>query len=55
MWKTNLWLQVGNGGEIDRETEIDIGTLLYMKQITNRNLLLSIRKYSKLCNGLYEK
>ena len=37
------------------EIEIDIGTLLYMKQITNKNLLQSIRKYSKLCNGPYEK
>ena len=37
--KTNLWGEVGGG--INWETGIDIYTLLYIKQITNKDLLQS--------------
>ena len=40
MQKTNLWLAGGkSGGEVNWEIGIDIYTLLYIKQITNKNLL----------------
>ena len=42
MQKTNLWLPRGesrDGGEINWETGIDKYTLLYIKQITNKDLL----------------
>ena len=42
MQKTNLWLPGGRvGGGINREIGIDIYTLLYIKQITNKDLLYS--------------
>ena len=42
MQKTNLWLPRGKGqGEINWETGIDIYTILYIKQITNKNLVYS--------------
>lgn len=34
------------------ETGIDKNTLLYMKQITNENLLCSTGNYSMICGGL---
>ena len=42
MQKTNLWLPGGkHGGGINWEIGIDIYTLLYIKQITNKDLLYS--------------
>ena len=42
MQKTNLWLPRGKvGRRINWEIVIDIYTLLYIKQITNKNLLYS--------------
>ena len=41
MQKTILWLPGGKGAGINREIEIDIYTLLYIKQITNKDLLYS--------------
>ena len=42
MQKTNLWLPKGEGrGGMNWEIGIDIYTLLYVKQITNENLLYS--------------
>ena len=42
MWKTNLRLPAGKeGGGTNWEIGIDIYTLLYIKQITNKNLLYS--------------
>ena len=41
MQKTNLWLAAGRGGEINWEVGMDIYRLLYIKQITNKNLLYS--------------
>ena len=42
MQKTNLWLPGNKGwGGINWETGIDLYTLLYIKQITNKNLLYS--------------
>ena len=41
----NLWLPGGGGGRwqkgIDRELELDMYTLLYLKRITNKDLLYS--------------
>ena len=45
----NLWL-LGEG--IVRELGIDIYTLLYLKWITNKDLLYSIGNFSMLCGGL---
>ena len=40
MQKTNLWLPSGKvGGGINWEIGIDIDTVLYIKQITNKDLL----------------
>ena len=42
--KTNLWLPKGNGGVgggINQEVAINIYTLLYIKQIINKDLLYS--------------
>ena len=36
--KTNLWLPGSKGGRINWEIGIDIYTLLYIKQITNKDL-----------------
>ena len=41
MQKTNLWLPGGAGGGINWKIGIDIYTLLYIKYITNKNLLNS--------------
>ena len=43
------------GGKLGGETEtgIDIYTLLYIKQITNKNPLYSRGNYSVLCNDIY--
>ena len=44
MQKTNLWLSGDKGlggGKINWEIAIDIHTLLYIKQITNKKLLYS--------------
>ena len=41
MQKTNFGYQGIRGEEINWETEIDIYTLLYIKQMTNKNLLYS--------------
>ena len=41
MWKTNLQLPGGKWAGINWETEIDIHTRLYIKQITNKDLLYS--------------
>ena len=40
MQKTTVWLPGGKGG-VNWETGIDIYTLLYIKQMTNKNLLYS--------------
>ena len=39
MQKTILWLPGGKGGVVNWEIGIDIYTLPYMKQITNKELL----------------
>ena len=36
--KTNFWLPGDGGGGINWETGVDIYTLLYIKQITNKNM-----------------
>ena len=41
MQKTNLWLPGDWWGEINWEIGTDINTPLYIKQITNKNLLYS--------------
>ena len=41
MQKTNLWLPDDKGGGINWEIGIDIYTLLYIKQVTNKNLQYS--------------
>ena len=41
MWKTDLWLPGDKGEGINWEVGTDIYTLLYIKQITNKNLLYS--------------
>ena len=41
MQKTTLWLPGGKGGGINWDIGIDIYTLLYIKQITNKDLLYS--------------
>ena len=38
MLKTNLWLPGGKGGEANWKIGIDIYTLLYIKQRTNKDL-----------------
>ena len=38
MGKTNLWLPGGKGGGINWEVGIDLYTLLYIKQTTNKDL-----------------
>ena len=39
LWgKKNLWLSKVKGGEINWEFGIDMYTLLYLKQITNKDL-----------------
>ena len=46
-WKTNLWLlwlPGGKRGGINWEIGTEICTLLYMKQITNKDLLYSTGK-----------
>ena len=41
--KTNLWLPKGKrwGEEINQELEMNIHTLLYIRQITNKDILYS--------------
>ena len=41
--RTNYSYQVGEVGGIDWEIEIDMNTWLYLKYITNKDLLYSIR------------
>ena len=41
MQKTILWLLGGSGGGINWEIGTDIYTLLYIKQISNKDLLYS--------------
>ena len=41
MQKTNLWLPGDGGGGINWKIRIDIYILLYIKQITNKDLLYS--------------
>ena len=41
--KTNLRLPGGRGGEINWEAGMNIYTLLYIKQVTNKNLLYSTK------------
>ena len=42
MWKTNLWVTRGEReGGINWEIGIDIYTLLYIREITNKDLLYS--------------
>ena len=41
MQKTNLWLQGVRGGRINWKIGTDIYTVLYIKQITNKDLLNS--------------
>ena len=45
--KTNLWLPKGKGGEINQEFEINVYTLLYIKQITNKDRLYSTGNYTQ--------
>ena len=42
MQKTKLWLSGGKSGGINWEIDIDIYTPLYIKQITNMDLLYNI-------------
>ena len=43
-YETNLWLPKGQGG-VNQEFEINIHALLYIKQITNKDLLYSTGNY----------
>ena len=54
--RTNIWIQRGEGGGMNWEIEMDIYTLLCIKQITNENLLVQHRElYSMLCGNLNGK
>ena len=44
--KTNLWLPKGKGGGINQEFGVKIYTVLYIKQITNKDLLQSTGNYT---------
>ena len=52
--KNKLMVTKGEGGGMNWETGIDIYTLLYIKYITNKNLLYSTGN-SVFCNDLYGK
>ena len=52
--KTNLWLSKGKGGGINQEFEINIYTLLYIKQVTNKDLLYSTGKYTQYLVATYK-
>ena len=52
MQKTNVWLPGGRGGGINWDTGIDIYTVLYIKQITNKDLLQSTGNYIQYLNNL---
>ena len=43
--KTNSWLQRGKGRGINQQFEINRYKLLYIKQITNKDLLYSTENY----------
>ena len=45
--KINLWLPKGKGGEINQEFEINIYTVLYIKQINNKGLLYYTGNYTQ--------
>lgn len=42
MWAYLLWLGWGKAGSGDEELEIDMYTLLYLKQMANQDLLYSM-------------
>ena len=50
--KQTYGYQGATGEGITWETGIDIYTLLYIKQITNKNILNSTGNFSILCNDL---
>ena len=53
--KTNLLLPKGKkGGEINSEFGINIYTLLYIKQITSKDILYSTGEYTKYFIITYE-
>ena len=45
--KTNLWLPEGKGGGMNQEFGINLYKLLYIKQITRKDLLYSTRNYTQ--------
>ena len=47
--KTNLWLPKGNVGGMNQEFEINIHTLLYIRQIINKDLLYSTGNPTQCC------
>ena len=47
MQKINLWLPGGKGGGINWKIGVDKYTLLYIKQITNKDLLYSTESSSQ--------
>ena len=44
MQKMNVWIQRRKADRMNWEIGVDIYTLLYIKLITNKNLLYSVRK-----------
>ena len=46
-YKTSLWLPKGKGGGSNQEIGINTYILLYMKYITNKNILYSTGKYTQ--------
>ena len=47
--KTNLWLPKGKGGGINQEFGVKIYTVLYIKQITNKDLLYNTGNSAQYC------
>ena len=54
IWKTNLWLPQGMGGRVNQELGINIYTVLYIKQINNKDLLYSIGNYIQYLVTTYD-
>ena len=53
--RKQTWLPGGKGGGINWEIGIDIYILLYIKQITDKDLLYSTGNSTQYSNGLYGK
>ena len=53
MQKTNLWLPWNKWGGTNWETGVDMYTLLYIKQITNKNLPHNTSNSAEYCVMAY--